>query len=175
MGGLPNLKAAICLASPLKPSFFSLARSAAADQSPAAARAGVRGGLDRYGLVLWLVLALVLGPMLGQMHRVVHTTGLHAVQASIAGLANADGCKAASADCTQHPWVHALFGGHGPAECQLLDQLNHSYAGPPAVASFEPVAPEGALPLLYAQAAPRPVPAAFFDARAPPAHRLRKI
>lgn len=141
---------------------------------------GGRARLDRYGLMLWLLLALVLGPLLGQMHRVVHATGLHAVQAGTAGLATADGCKAASADagaagCVPHSWVHALFGGHGPAECQLLDQLNHSYAGPPTVACFEPVAPEGALPLPHAQAAPDHLPAAFFDARAPPALRLRKI
>ena len=70
-------------------------------------------------------------------------------------------------------WIHALFAGHGPAECQLLDQLHHALAGPPAAIELPQALPAAhfALP---ATTAPRAIPsAAHFDARAPPALAAR--
>ncbi|WP_042428931.1 hypothetical protein [Comamonas granuli] len=105
----------------------------------------------RLGLA-WLLLALVLAPALGQMHRALHLPGAlgQAVHA-------ADGHG-----------VAALFGGHSPADCQLLDQLSHGgatvaeYAMPLAAPGGQRVALPAALPLRAA--APLP-----FQARAPPA------
>ncbi|MEX8194162.1 hypothetical protein [Comamonas guangdongensis] len=146
----------------------------------AAGRASLRGaGLTRWllGLLVW---AMVLGPTLGQMHRAVHAAA--ASQASVAvqhgvthaGFATqaADGADCADG-CASNSWVHALFAGHGPAACQLLDQASHGYAGPPAMLAFVGVAPESALPRPFV-AAPRAVAlAAPFDARAPPLHSSR--
>ncbi|MDR0216929.1 MAG: hypothetical protein LBJ15_23375 [Comamonas sp.] len=155
-------------------------------------------GWCAYWLTAMLALAMVLGPTLGQMHRAVHAAGISPVVASAvsnscaqavghvvhASVADRDSCAAPLAqsaqaepgelppDCTAGNWVHALFAGHGPAECQLLDQANHGYAGPPAVLHFEGVAPDSALPAPYL---PRPraiFVAASFDARAPPALQL---
>lgn len=100
----------------------------------------------------WLLLALVLAPALGQMHRALHLPGT-------LGLAvhAADGHG-----------VAALFGGHSPADCQLLDQLSHGgatvaeYAVPLAAPSGQQVAQPAAQP-------PRPVAPLPFQARAPPA------
>ena len=151
---------------------------------------GVRvQGWGAYWLASMLALAMVLGPTLGQMHRAVHAAGLapaaaaapgisHAAHGAAADNSNCDGLVAPSllaeqgaapADCPTGNWVHALFAGHGPAECQLLDEASHGYAGPPAVAHFDAVAPESALPAPHL---PRPraiFVAASFDARAPPA------
>ena len=155
-------------------------------------------GWYAYWLAAMLALAMVLGPTLGQMHRAVHAAGLSPAVASAVGAsceqavghvanvsaADGDSCATpwalsaqaeqgtAPPDCTAGNWVHALFAGHGPAECQLLDQANHGYAGPPAVLHFEGVAPDSALPAPYL---PRPraiFVAASFDARAPPASQL---
>lgn len=97
--------------------------------------------------LLWaLVWALVLSPLLGQMHRAAHAT--------------------ASAH-TQH-WLHALFPDHSPADCELLDQLSHGYAGPPAALSLTSVTPPGVVPLPAWQAPHDVATAVFFDPRAPP-------
>lgn len=129
-----------------------------------------------------LALAMLLGPTLGQMHRAVHAgiassskayvAHSHLVQAAKVVLGEAvlaSDCRVDSRNCTADlSWVHALFAGHGPAECQLLDQANHGYAGPPALLAFAAPAPALALPAPFA-----PVPrsiflAAPFAARAPP-------
>lgn len=78
----------------------------------------------------WLALAcaMVLAPMLGRMHQVVHAPGLWAqgIAASWAathaphGHAQAHG-HAAAADFADTP--HALFASHAGADCQLLDHL----------------------------------------------------
>ncbi|RYF27043.1 MAG: hypothetical protein EOO33_05925 [Comamonadaceae bacterium] len=81
---------------------------------------------------LWwlaLVCALVLAPMLGRMHQVVHAPGLWAQGAAASWAAThahphahtavpAHAPAAASADTP-----HALFASHAGADCQLLDQL----------------------------------------------------
>lgn len=131
-----------------------------AAESPALALRLVPGGAVARpgGLLAWvLVLAIVLAPLLGQMHRVVHW-------GSMAGGAT----HALQPDKSAGDWVHALFDGHGPAGCQLLDQHHDGLAGPSAA----PV-----LPLSWAAqpvACPHPavrdgrMRVAFFHARAPP-------
>jgi len=67
-----------------------------------------RQRLARRLALAWLVLALVLAPALGQMHRVLHLP-------VALGLAQPAG---------HDHGLGALFGGHSPADCQLLDQLH---------------------------------------------------
>ncbi|NMM84686.1 hypothetical protein B2J88_09965 [Rhodococcus sp. SRB_17] len=110
---------------------------------------------------LWcLLLALLLAPALGQMHRALHGAHMRAVGPSSAAAVHAAGEQPTSI-------VSALFGGHSPAECQLLDQLTlgdwpHSAAPAPA----------HALPEALSSAGPQPHPRArriaAFHARAPP-------
>ncbi|GGH53829.1 hypothetical protein GCM10010975_09800 [Comamonas phosphati] len=111
--------------------------------------------------------------MLGQMHRVVH-----AAASPVAALAAGGDARSIQAgDETGDPaenWVHALFAGHGPAGCQLLDQLSHGYAGPVAVDLFTPLAPQSDIPLWASQVPGSRSIAAFFDPRAPPAYRFFK-
>lgn len=118
----------------------------------------------------WLALALVLGPALGQMHRVVHAASS---STAISAASAATGATALGSDShvvSGYGWIHDLFAGHGPAECQLLDEHNHGYAGPPALQAFTPVVPDTAVPLFVAQAAAGQAILAFFDARGPPLH-----
>ena len=142
-----------------------------------------------------LALTMVLGPTLGQMHRAVHAGAVskgsphvahlvgHALQAAASvatGAASGAGSSDCAADtaalsssCGQGAWVHALFAGHGPADCQLLDQASHALAGPPAVLEFAGVAPEVAQPQSRPSAPHSIFIAASFDARAPPLHSHR--
>ncbi|WP_415797104.1 hypothetical protein [Comamonas aquatilis] len=117
-----------------------------------------------------LALALVLGPALGQMHRVVH----EAANSTASSVGNAYGSAAVFATdshvASGYGWIHDLFAGHGPAECQLLDEHNHGYAGPPALQAFTPVVPGTAVPLFVPQATAGQAILAFFDARGPPLH-----
>ena len=111
--------------------------------------------------------------MLGQMHRVVHAAT--SPVAALVATGNAQSAQAGSE--TGHPaenWVHALFAGHGPAGCQLLDQLGHGYAGPVADDLFTPLAPQSDIPLWASQVSGSQSIAAFFDPRAPPTHRFFK-
>jgi hypothetical protein len=102
----------------------------------------------------WLVLALVIAPALGRMHLVLHGAG------SLQTLAGNAGPHA-------HGVVGNLFAGHTPAECQLLDQLNHGGA-----ATAEPAralaAPVPACPAAPHAQPPLPRALAAFQARAPP-------
>ena len=151
-------------------------------------------GWYAYWLAAVLALAMVLGPTLGQMHRAVQAAGLSPVVASAVGAsceqavghvanvsaADGDSCAtpwalsaqaeqgAAPPDCTAGNWVHALFAGHGPAECQLLDQANHGYAGPVAVLAFSAPPPDSFIPRPFAPAPRSVFIAAPLAARAPP-------
>lgn len=137
---------------------------------------GVEGARQRFWAHRWLMallaLALVLGPTLGQMHRVVHAA---ASSTAISATSSATGATASSFANDSHValgygWIHDLFAGHGPAECQLLDEHNHGYAGPPALQAFTPVVPDSAVPLFVPQATAGQAILAFFDARGPPLH-----
>ncbi|CAB5716963.1 Uncharacterised protein [Delftia tsuruhatensis] len=118
-------------------------------------------------LLAWLlVCSLALAPLLGQMHRVVHAGGLAAATLHRPAQVEAE---AACASCTAPiDWVHALFSGHGPADCQLLDQLHDGMAGPPSAVVLPPVWAEQARPMPPAMVRDGRTLAAFFDARAPP-------
>ena len=78
----------------------------------------------------WLVLALVLSPALGLVHQVVHGAGLGAgsaiAQQASAGIELAHVAKPSA----QHALdtIHALFAGHGKADCVLLDQIALAHA-----------------------------------------------
>ena len=139
------------------------------------------GGWRTYWLAAMLALAMVLGPTLGQMHKAVHAAAT-APALSYGGIGHiahasaseAPACAGPAADCVSGSWIHALFAGHGPADCQLLDQASHGYAGPPAVAQFAAAAPDPAQPFI-ALSRPRAIfVAASFDARAPPASPFLK-
>jgi len=82
--------------------------------------------------VWWLALALLLAPLLGRMHQVVH--GLGGGPSAVAHLAapgashfdrdaNASVTLQARAAGQGSDALHALFAGHHGADCQLLDQL----------------------------------------------------
>ena len=110
-----------------------------------------RSRLARHAGLWWLALALALAPALGRMHRALHLPaelGTSAHQAHAHGLA-------------------ALFAGHSPADCQLLDQLTQG--GAPA-AEWPPLAaaPAPACPPAPAAQPLRPCAPLPFQARAPP-------
>ena len=99
----------------------------------------------------WLVLALALAPALGQMHRVLHLPGA-------LGLAQ---------PAAHDHGLGALFGGHSPADCQLLDQLHHG--GAAVAESRVPLAqPDGQQVASLAAQPLRAAPPLPFQARAPP-------
>ncbi|MEG0201761.1 MAG: hypothetical protein RR718_13505 [Comamonas sp.] len=138
----------------------------------------VEGARERFWANRWLMallaLALVLGPALGQMHRVVHAAASSTATSAASSAGNAYGSAAVLATdshvASGYGWIHDLFAGHGPAECQLLDEHNHGYAGPPALQAFTPVVPDTAVPLFVPQATAGQAVLAFFDARGPPLH-----
>lgn len=133
--------------------------------SPApASRLALRGAVPNRGwLLAWLLVwSIALAPLLGQMHRVVHAGGLATATAHGPVEVVATSC-AAPVD-----WVHALFSGHGPADCQLLDQLHEGMAGPPPAVALPPFWGEQAEPAQPPIVRDGRVLAAFFDARGPP-------
>lgn len=128
----------------------------------------------------WLALVLVVAPLLGRMHQVVHAPGwsgapaawmahpahghgdLHLAQAPAAAQ-GVDG--AATSGSTDTP--HALFASHAGADCQLLDQQLLGGALLAGLVVLEHASPPG--PALAPATAPvdvRRLPA--FLARAPP-------
>ena len=124
-----------------------------------------------------LALAMVLGPTLGQMHRAVHAVNNTVPAKSYVAHSHvqptspavAGDCQSDNSGCApDQGWVHALFAGHGPAECQLLDQVNHGYAGPVAIKAFSAPAPDSFIPLPFAPAPRAIFIAAPLAARAPP-------
>ena len=106
----------------------------------------------------WLLLALVLAPVLGRMHQVLHLPGAGNVQA----LAHQHGAGQQALDT-----LHALFAGHGDAGCQVLDQQTLVGAALGQAPALVPALPQLPLAGTFA-AAPRLRSAAPFHARAPP-------
>lgn len=102
-----------------------------------------------------LALALWLAPALVRMHEVVHSTAGH-----VHGPADSE------------RWVLALFAGHGPADCELLDQ-HSAWAGPPTGGALASVHPPQEPPAAQEQRAVFGGSAAFFDPRAPPTSARR--
>jgi len=108
-----------------------------------------------------LLLALVLGPALGRVHQIVHGAGSGS-QATTSHAA-AQGTARQALDV-----LHALFAGHGHADCQALDQqstLGGAWQAPAlALSQAAPQAvPAGVAPTPRAGRRPSP-----FHARAPP-------
>lgn len=113
----------------------------------------------------WLVLALLVAPLLGHVHRVLHTDASHAVSLVQAG-------GAAGPATHGHPALADLFGSHaGSGDCRLYDQLGHGDLGCGVAAlSLPAVTPIGAL-LVLREAAAVARRAALFEARGPPFFR----
>lgn len=155
-------------------------RAAPRRSGPGPAWAGTSGQVRRAALA-WLLLALVLVPTVGQLHKVLHfapyagqahaAAALHLREADapsrIAGTAAGEGGTAALCEEDFAQALRRLLPQHTTADCQLLDQLALGQALH-AVALVLPAAlPPGA------PAAPRhlgrmPRHAAAFHARAPP-------
>ena len=118
-------------------------------------------------LLVWLLLALVLAPALGRVHRVVHLWP--SAPTVLAPALAAPDREAALPTRGGASWLHDLFAGHGPHECPLLDQLNPLLAGPPSLPTLPSAPPAEARrpapPALGIAQAPR----LGFLARAPPA------
>lgn len=108
----------------------------------------------------WLLLGLVLAPALGRMHQVLHGPGSGAPPAHVHGHDEAKAPHALDV-------LHALFAGHGSADCQVLDQ--QTLVGAVLAHAQAPVQTQPQPPLASAPAAApgtrRPAP---FHARAPP-------
>lgn len=120
--------------------------------------------LLRHRLALaWLLLALVFAPLLGRMHQVLHVPGSAAVAAPL----QHEAAPVAGIGQQALDTLHALFAGHGHADCQVLDQ--QTLVG--AAAGQAPVLAQAA-PQLPPAARPVPAPgvrkAPAFQARAPP-------
>ena len=117
----------------------------------------------------WLMLALVLSPALGLVHKVVHASGLPTPAAVhvIANLAQAD---APSAEPPQD-LLHSLFGAHTKSECVLLDQIGQGHALlAQALPAVQPL--PAAIPVVDVSVEPPGQHAAPFRARGPPATLL---
>jgi len=116
-------------------------------------------------LLWWLVLALLVAPALGHMHRIVH--GPQAQTQTSQARVHAPHAQPQA----QAHGVADLFAVHGDdSSCRLFDQLTHSDA--------LPAMPVLALPLLLVPFLFRRLErdivareAALFDARGPPALR----
>ncbi|MHA7602333.1 hypothetical protein ACX12L_20590 [Alicycliphilus sp. T452] len=111
--------------------------------------------LRRRLALAWLLLALVLAPTLGRMHQVLHLPGGAAPQAHAHGAGQALDA------------LHALFAGHGNADCQVLDQqtlVGAALGQAPALLQAAPQLPPACVPA----PAPGTGGAAPFHARAPP-------
>jgi len=108
----------------------------------------------------WLLLALVLAPALGRMHQIVHGLGTGGAQATAHTSAHGSAGRALDT-------LHALFAGHGSADCQVLDQQTLGGPAPAPLLALAHAAPQPA-PAAPLAAAPAPRRAAPFQARAPP-------
>ncbi|WP_236748812.1 hypothetical protein [Acidovorax carolinensis] len=115
----------------------------------------------RRAAVWGLLLALVLAPALGRWHQVLHATPPSAVVAL-----HDDGGARVSAHAPR--LLAALFSGHAPIDCLLLDQLALGTALPCSA----PVLPAAAPAVAPSAPAPERLAVrhvALFQARGPPA------
>lgn len=119
------------------------------------------GGWRARALVCWLALLVVLGPMLGRMHSVLHLPPVVAMAQPTAVQA---GPQATGT-------LAGLFQHHAVLDCWELEQLGHGHDLPTFVwqgASPCPVATVQWHPHTVAASAP----ARRFQARAPPAQSV---
>lgn len=121
----------------------------------------------------WLMLALVLSPALGLVHKVVHGSGLPkpAAIAVVAQLAQAGEQSFEQAEAQPAPdVVHSLFGEHTKGECVLLDQIALGQALL-AYVLLVPQSPPAGAPAVDASVEPLGQHATPFHARGPPSVR----
>jgi hypothetical protein len=119
----------------------------------------------------YLALALLLAPVLGQMHGLVHGAGGQQAAATHADPAVEHAHERAVEHADGHGWLADLFSAHADdLDCRVFDQLCHSDA--------LPAVPLLALPLAFSsfvfqflkgEALARR--AALFEARGPPRAR----
>ena len=122
----------------------------------------------------YLALVLLLAPLLGLMHGLVHGAGsdrpvgqIHWAE-SQAG-AEADG--AAHKHGHDHQWLNDLFSAHGQAaDCRVFDQLSHSGV-PPALPLLALPMALSTLVFLFLKGEVHVRWAALFEARGPPLTR----
>ena len=116
----------------------------------------------------YLALVLLLAPLLGQMHGLVHGVGEHAQT-------SAHGTQAVPSAVTGHDHAHDLladlFSAHGDAsDCRVYDQLCHSDLLPALPLVVLPMALSSfAFHFLEGEVLARR--AALFEARGPPSAR----
>ncbi|MDI1339263.1 hypothetical protein [Polaromonas sp.] len=122
----------------------------------------------------YLALVLLLAPVLGLMHGVVHGAGGHpqAEQTQKPTQTQTQTQAAPTGDHAHgHGWLDDLFSAHGnDSDCRVFDQLCHSQA-PPAQALL--VLPLALLPFVFHFLEGEVLArwAALFEARGPPLTR----
>lgn len=125
--------------------------------------------MARRGLSWILLLALVLAPALGQLHRIAH--GSPAATAHVHSHAESADAQADHAHDTQGAgWFAGLFSAHDLPDCRLYDQLTHADTLPSLPLLVLPLV---LTPFLFRRLQREAVArqADLFDARGPPALR----
>lgn len=125
------------------------------------------------GMAWWLAVAMLLAPLLGAMHEVVHGRQHAPVHSAVAQAAPADAAtSAAHAKLgAPTPWLLAGWEGHALADCLVLDQLAHAMDSAVHVQTLQHAAPQPpAQPAAVGQVLA--TVAAAFHARAPPLYAL---
>ncbi|GAA3992151.1 hypothetical protein GCM10022279_14190 [Comamonas faecalis] len=108
----------------------------------------------------WLLLALLLSPVLGRMHQVLH--GMGSAPTGLVDVAGQGGVANHAPGL-----LHTLFAGHSHGDCQVLDQQTLGGALLAQALPLVQAAPR-AMPEGVPAAAPATRRLASFHARAPP-------
>ena len=116
------------------------------------------GGWRARALVCWLALLVVLGPMLGRMHSVLHLPPVVALAQPTAGQATGT--------------LAGLFQHHAVLDCWEFEQLGHDGHDLPLFVWHGAEPFPAATPAWHAHAVPAAAPLRRFQARAPPAQHL---
>lgn len=116
------------------------------------------GGWRARALVCWLALLVVLGPMLGRMHSVLHLPPVVALAQPTAGQATGT--------------LAGLFQHHAVLDCWEFEQLGHDGHDLPLFVWHGAEPFPAATPAWHAHAVPAAAPLRLFEARAPPAQHL---
>ena len=118
----------------------------------------------------YLALVVLLAPLLGLMHGLVHGAGgerpveqIYWAEAEAGGAAHEHG--------HDHHWLNDLFSAHGQAaDCRVFDQLSHSGV-PPALPLLALPMVLSTLAFLFLEGESHAQWAALFEARGPPLTR----
>lgn len=110
----------------------------------------------------YLALALLLAPLLGLMHGVVHGAGEYRQAAQV---------QTTGAPGQAQGWLADLFAAHaGASDCRVFDQLSHSDVVPALLLLALPMVPS-AYSFLFLEGEVLARWAALFEARGPPLAR----